>query len=78
MSIDTINKIKKILKEDIEPMLAQDDGNIEFVDFKDGVLTVRLKGACAGCPFSTYTLKDNVERILKEKVPGIKSVINAD
>ena len=70
-----IEKIKNILENEIKPMLAQDGGNIEFVDFKDGILTVRLKGACAGCPFLPFTLKENVERILKEKIPEVKKVV---
>jgi Fe-S cluster biogenesis protein NfuA len=49
---------------------------VEFVDVTDdGVVQVRLKGACGGCPMSTLTLKDGIERILKEQVPGVTQVI---
>ncbi len=58
----------------IRPSLQADGGNIEFVGVDDGVVEVRLLGACAGCPFSQMTLSNFVEKILKEKVPGVKGV----
>ncbi|MBN1254420.1 MAG: NifU family protein [Deltaproteobacteria bacterium] len=58
----------------IRPTLQADGGNVELVDVTDGVVKVRLTGACAGCPMSTMTLKSGVERILKEEVPEIKEV----
>jgi Fe-S cluster biogenesis protein NfuA len=60
--------------EKIRPALQADGGNVELVDVTDGVVKVRLTGACAGCPMSTMTLKSGVERILKEEVPEIKEV----
>lgn len=69
------NGIKKVIKEDINPMVAGHGGNIEFVEEKDGVVKVRLEGACAGCAFSEMTLKNLVEETLKKKMPRqIKSV----
>ena len=59
---------------DIRPNLQADGGDIELVDVKDGIVTVRLTGACAGCPMSQMTLKMGVERLLKTKVPGVKRV----
>jgi Fe-S cluster biogenesis protein NfuA len=59
----------------IRPGLLMDGGDIELVDVKDGVVTVRLKGACAGCPASTMTLRLNVEATLKREVPEVKSVV---
>ncbi len=59
---------------DIRPNLQADGGDIELVDVKDGVVTVRLIGACAGCPMSQMTLKMGVEKLLKTKVPGVKRV----
>ena len=67
--------IKKVLDEDIKPALAADGGSIEFVSVEDGVVSVRLQGACAGCPGAQMTMKMGVERILKEKVDGITEVI---
>jgi Fe-S cluster biogenesis protein NfuA len=66
--------VKKVL-EKIRPALQRDGGDVEFVDVKDdGVVQVRLTGACAGCPMSQMTLKMGVERLLKEEVPGVNRV----
>ena len=59
----------------IRPMLERDGGNVELVDVKDGIVSVRLKGACAGCPMSTMTLKKGIERFLKEKISSVKEVV---
>jgi Fe-S cluster biogenesis protein NfuA len=61
----------------IRPSLQADGGDVELVDVKDGVVKVKLTGACGGCPMSTMTLKKGIERILKEKVPGVKEVVAA-
>jgi Fe-S cluster biogenesis protein NfuA len=60
--------------EEIRPMLQADGGDIDLVDVTDGIVKVRLKGACHGCPMSQMTLKNGVERVLKQKVPAVKSV----
>jgi Fe-S cluster biogenesis protein NfuA len=60
--------------EEVRPHLQVDGGDVELVDVEDGVVKVRLKGACAGCPMSQMTLKWGVENYLKKKVPGVKSV----
>jgi len=63
--------------EKIRPYLVADGGDIEVVDIdKDMVLTVRLKGACQGCPFSVQTMKAGVEMAVKNEVPEIKEVID--
>jgi Fe-S cluster biogenesis protein NfuA len=70
-------KVEAALKK-IRPMLQADGGNIELVDVsKDGVVKVRLTGACGCCPMSQMTLKNAVEQRLKKEVPGIKEVISA-
>jgi Fe-S cluster biogenesis protein NfuA len=66
-------KVEEILGK-IRPTLQADGGDIELVDVIDGVVKVRLTGACAGCPMSTMTLKMGVERVLKEQIPEIKEV----
>lgn len=71
MSID--EKIKKIIDEEVKPMLFRDGGNIEFMEYADGVLTVRLRGACAGCDFSKFTI-NGIEKMMKEKILEIKEV----
>jgi len=58
----------------IRPSLQADGGDVEFVGYEDGVVTVRLQGACAGCPMSQMTLKNGIERLLKQEIPEIKSV----
>ena len=58
----------------IKPMLQADGGDVEFVDYKDGIVKVRLQGACAGCPMSQMTVKNGIERMLKQEIPEIKSV----
>ena len=60
--------------EEIRPQLQADGGDIEFLGVNNGVVKVRLKGACAGCPFSTMTVKHGVERHLKNKIPEIVRV----
>jgi len=58
----------------IRPMLQADGGDVELVAIDEGIVTVRLKGACSGCPMSQMTLKNGIERILKQQVPEVKSV----
>ncbi len=59
----------------VRPALRADGGDVELVDVKDGVVSVRLTGACGGCPMSTITLKMGIERILKEEVPEVKELV---
>ncbi len=66
-------EVEKILEE-IRPSLQADGGDIELVDVEDGVVKVRLKGSCAGCPMSQMTLAFGVEKALKEKLPEVKRV----
>ncbi|MDO8603743.1 MAG: NifU family protein [Candidatus Omnitrophota bacterium] len=63
-------KVEKAL-EKIRVFLQQDGGDIEFVEAKDGVVKVKLKGACGCCPMSQMTLKNGVEKALKEAIPEI-------
>lgn len=58
----------------IRPSLQADGGDVELVDVIDGVVKVRLKGACAGCPMSAMTLKNGIENYLKQQIPEVKSV----
>ena len=60
--------------ESVRPYIQGDGGDIELVGIDDGVVKVRLRGACAGCPHSRVTLKMGVERHMRERVPEIKSV----
>ena len=68
-------KVKEVIEKEIRPFLAFEGGSIELVGVDDGVVRVRLKGACAGCPMSQYTLVNFVEATLKEKIPEVKQVV---
>ena len=68
-----IEQVKKVLDQ-IRPDLQADGGDVELVEVDGGIVKVRLQGACASCPMSQVTLKDGIERLLKEKVPGVESV----
>ena len=70
-------KVKKTL-EKIRPMLQMDGGDVELVNVKDGVVKVRLKGACHGCPMSQMTMQHGIEQTLKKEVSGIKKVESVD
>ena len=59
----------------IRPALQADGGDVELIGVDEGVVKVRLTGACGGCPMAKMTLRNGVERILKEKVPEVKEVI---
>jgi Fe-S cluster biogenesis protein NfuA len=68
-----IEKIEKALKE-IRPSLQADGGDVEFVSVENGIVKVRLTGACGGCPMSQMTLKQGIERVVKNAVPEVLSV----
>jgi len=67
---ESINKIR--------PMLQADGGDVELVDVEDGIVKVRLQGACVGCPMSQMTLKNGIERFIKNEIPEVVSVESAD
>lgn len=69
------NKIIKILETKIRPAVARDGGDITFKEFKDGKVTVVLKGSCSGCPSSTLTLKQGVQNLLCHYIPDVKEVL---
>ena len=68
-------KVETVLDK-IRPSLVADGGNVELVDVEDGIVKVRLQGACAGCPMSQMTLKMGIERILKQELPDVKEVVS--
>jgi len=67
-------KVEAILAQ-VRPALQLDGGDVELVDVNEGVVRLKLKGACAGCPMATMTLRHGIEQVLKEKVPEVKEVI---
>jgi Fe-S cluster biogenesis protein NfuA len=62
--------------EEIRPTLQADGGDVELVDVDDGIVSVKLTGACAGCPMSTMTLKMGIERVLRGRIPELKEVVS--
>jgi Fe-S cluster biogenesis protein NfuA len=69
-------KVEKAL-EKIRPSLIADGGNVELIDVQEGVVKLKLTGACGGCPMSQLTLKMGIERFLKKEIPEIKEVVAA-
>ncbi len=70
----TSDKVAEALAK-ISPSLQADGGDVELVEVSDGVVKVKLTGACAGCPMSSMTLQMGIERILKQQVPEVKQVV---
>ena len=73
-SNEVIIKIKEVLDSKVRPAVARDGGDITFKSFKDGIVTVELKGSCSGCPSSVMTLKQGVENLLCHYIPEVKKV----
>lgn len=67
--------IRGLLDEYVRPAVESDGGAIDFRGYEDGIVTVVLKGSCAGCPSSTATLKGGIENLLKQHLPEVKSVV---
>ena len=59
----------------IRPALQADGGDVELVDVNEGVVRLKLRGACVGCPMSTMTLRSGIERVLREQVPEVTEVV---
>ncbi len=73
----TIAEIKKVI-EKLRPYLQRDGGDVEYVKFEEGIVYVRMLGACAGCSLIDSTLKDGVEQILMEEIPEVIEVCNIE
>jgi len=70
------DKVEEVLAK-VRPVLVRDGGNVELVEVEDdGTVKVKLVGACAGCPMSKLTLKNGIERILKQEIPEVKEVVS--
>lgn len=72
---ETVKQIKKLLQNEIKPVVALDGGDIVFVKYEDQILSLKMLGACSGCPSSQATLKDGIEVRMKQAIPEIKEVI---
>ena len=75
---ETIKQIKDLLETRVRPAVAMDGGDITFCSFEDGVVTLQMKGACAGCPSSTATLKMGIENMLRHYIPEVTEVKAAE
>ncbi len=71
-------QIRELIETRVRPAVARDGGDITFVKFEDGIVYLRMQGACAGCPSSTVTLKSGIEGMLKHYVPEVRAVQQAD
>ena len=71
---ETVQKIKDVLETKVRPAVAKDGGDIQFISFNKGIVNVKLKGSCSGCPSSTMTLKQGVQNLLCHYVKEVKSV----
>ncbi|MEG0408931.1 MAG: NifU family protein [Bacilli bacterium] len=73
--MEITNKIEEIIDK-LRPFLINDGGNIEFVKYEDGIVYVKMMGACSNCSMLDFTLKDGLESAIKEEVPEVIEVIN--
>jgi len=71
---DVVRKIKQLIDENVRPAVAMDGGDIIFEGFEDGVVKLKMQGACSGCPSSTATLKAGIQGLLTRMVPEVKEV----
>ncbi|MBN2413579.1 NifU family protein [candidate division KSB1 bacterium] len=75
MSDQNYNKVEDIINT-IRPALIADGGNVELIDVQDGIVKVKLQGACGTCPMAQMTLKMGIEREIKRHLPEIKEVVS--
>ena len=73
---DVVDRIRRILEEEVRPAVAMDGGDVVFAGFRDGIVEVMLQGSCVGCPSSTATLRFGIEARLKEAVPEVTRVVS--
>jgi len=71
---EVVDRIKEILDDQIRPAVAMDGGDVVFVEYKEGIVYLKMQGACGGCPSSTMTLKQGIEARLRHFIPEIRSV----
>jgi len=77
MKEELVEKIKSLIDQ-IRPFLENDGGNIEFIKFEDGIVYVKMLGACAGCQMMKVTLKNSVEQFITNEIPEVKEVRNVE
>ena len=75
---EVVKQIKELIDQRVRPAVAMDGGDISFCSFENGVVTLQMKGACAGCPSSTATLKMGIENMLRHYIPEVVEVKAAE
>ncbi len=75
--MNTEEKIQSIIN-DIRPYLIADGGNLEFVKFEDGIVYIKMLGACSNCAMIDFTIKDGIEAMLINEIPEVKSVVQVE
>ena len=75
--LNVVNMINSILLSKIRPAIMQDGGDVKFIKYESGTAYLSLKGSCAGCPSATVTLKNGIENMLKQMLPGMIHEVNA-
>lgn len=73
---EIVKKIKELIETYVKPAVEMDGGNIEFKSWDNGIVTVKMQGACSGCPSSTVTLQAGIEGMLKRMIPEVKQVVS--
>ncbi len=73
---DVVERVRRILEEEVRPAVAMDGGDVVFVGYEDGVVEVQLQGSCVGCPSSTATLRFGIEARLREAIPEVTRVVS--
>lgn len=71
---EIVSKINELIDSKIKSFIHSDGGDIQFIEYKEGIVYVKLLGACHGCPMSKVTLKDGIQELLQHYIPEIKSV----
>ncbi|MDA0901868.1 MAG: NifU family protein [Proteobacteria bacterium] len=71
---DVVKQIKELIEMKVRPAVAMDGGDIIYVGFEDGIVSLQLKGSCSGCPSSEVTLKNGIENMLKHYIPEVEAV----
>jgi Fe-S cluster biogenesis protein NfuA len=72
---DVVKRIKELLENYVKPAVEMDGGAIQFKDYEDGTVTLKLQGSCSGCPSSMITLKAGIEGMMKRMIPEVKEVV---
>jgi Fe-S cluster biogenesis protein NfuA len=71
-----VDRIRRVLEQEVRPAVAMDGGDVVFAGYRDGVVEVHLQGSCAGCPSSTATLRFGIEQRLREEIPEVTRVVS--